>query len=140
MSDLIGGPEVLRALADGFDVLWRSPEWSGDNWHSMLNDWCLDAKEILDERCYREDTESYQPVIFKIKPKTITINGVEVPAPDNGTMKEDDICWHITGAYECGYSNHKFDPDCQYILGVWSTEEKIKQVVSALKQLIHTKP
>ncbi|HAV5378547.1 TPA: hypothetical protein JI095_00525 [Acinetobacter baumannii] len=73
---------------------------------------------------------------FRFKPQTIKLNGVEVPAPDTDKMTEDDICWHITGAYECGYANHKFDPDHPYILGVWSTEEKIKQVVAALRSVL----
>lgn len=80
MSELISGKEALIALANGEEVEWRSPEWSGYNWHSVLTSphTCIGAVEILNETYHREDTGSDQPVVFRLKPRTVNLNGVDV--------------------------------------------------------------
>ncbi|MDK2220887.1 hypothetical protein [Acinetobacter baumannii] len=119
---LISGAEAKLAWANG-EALQINKKDTHFGFIDMRNDYSLGVF----------DNEDYE---FRLKPQSIKLNDVEVPAPDTDKMTEDDICWHITGAYECGYANHKFDPDHPYILGVWSTEEKIKQVVAALRSVL----
>ena len=66
MTNLISGKEALIALANGEEVEFKCGDMS------WLN---FDAKqqplEILIDK----------NVVFRLKPRTITINGIEVPAP-----------------------------------------------------------
>ena len=73
---------------------------------------------------------------FRLKPKTITINGIEVPAPFE--PKEGEIYWFITDS-ECGYNWVENKPSCRVGIAAWRTEDEIKQVVAALKTIFKTK-
>ena len=79
---------------------------------------------------------------FRLKPRTILINGIEVPAPFE--PKEEDQYWYLDSNDPQGYNtdirNHeemfsqfKKTAFCQ--IGLWRTEEEIKQVVAALRQV-----
>ena len=124
MSELISGKEAFNAALDGKGVLWR--HINNDLWleWSKNTAWCIEALEC----------NSYQ---FKLKPKTITINGIEVPAPFE--PKIDDGFWHISTENDGGYAWQHFENrgvDYQYIqFGTWRTEDEIKQVVSALRSI-----
>ena len=134
MSELISGKEALIALANGFDVLWRSPDWSGDSWHSLLTGLSLTAEEIFTETHHREDTGSDQKVIFKIKPRTITINGIEVPAPFE--PKDGELYWHVFPACAIGYKSKLYQTThVSNQMGAWRTESDIKKVVAALREV-----
>lgn len=63
MSKLISGKEALIALANGEKVLIRSRHW--DNFDDLTQDFSLNVF-FMDE---------YE---FKLKPRTITINGIEL--------------------------------------------------------------
>ena len=121
MSELISGKEALIALANGEEVECRAYEknWiNANNNHHPLS-------------LFFDD--SFQ---FRLKPRTITINGIEVPAPFE--PKEGDDYWYMT-------SYGKIDTDVwcsdlrdngRYSLfGVYRTEAEIKQVVSALRSV-----
>ena len=70
--------------------------------------------------------------LFRLKPNTITLNGVEVPAPFE--PKDGDEVWFLNDDSEVGYGslNH-YSGDIESFFGWWHTEEEIKQVVEALR-------
>lgn len=73
---------------------------------------------------------------FRLKPRTISINGIEVPAPFE--PKEGEWFYFIKADSENGYSSRKLHDDTpKYLtlLGAWRTEEEIKQVVATLRQV-----
>ena len=62
MSELISGKEALIALANGEEVEWRHPE----------RDW------FKAPQCNMRTQDFFSGVYqFRLKPRTITINGVE---------------------------------------------------------------
>lgn len=136
MSELINSQEVFAALSQGRDVLWRSPEWSTtDTWHSLLTGLLLTAEEIATATYHREDTGSDQKIVFKIAPQTITINGIELPAPFK--PKEGEKFWFIHSdsslRYESYIRGSVEEVYQQY--GAWRTEEEIIHVSAALKNI-----
>ena len=107
---LISGKEALIALADDRDV-----EYLDEN----LNEWvCMDMAHHFKRK-------------FRLKPRTILINGIEVPAPFE--PKEYEDCYMLTDLYEHGYTRTSW----KYSKSVpaWRTKEEIKQVVAALRQV-----
>ena len=122
MSELISGKEALIALANGEEVERRAYEkdWiNANNKHNPL-------------RLFFDD--SFQ---FRLKPRTITINGIEVPAPFK--PKHGEIFWHVDVREICSY-NHKqecMDSDEYLQLGAWRTENEIKQVVAVLRSVFN---
>lgn len=123
---LISGKEALIALANGEDVLWRT-------------------KTDAEVKCFKKQTPDLEIVLsgncdyrFWIKPHTITINGIEVPAPFE--PKESGIFWTLSTNYVCGYVEilcYRNDEQGNRLIqfGAWRTEEEIKQVVAALRQV-----
>ena len=65
MSELISGKEALRALVDGKEV----ENFNGSAWWSVDESWEVGA--FLSDRK------------FRLKPRTIMLNGIGVPAPDH---------------------------------------------------------
>ena len=106
MSELISGKEALIALANGEEVqfcdhmgVWHN---AGIHTHAIglfLND------------CYE----------FRLKPRTITINNIEVPAPFE--PKDDD---EKENSYVITLGGEKFH---------WRAPSDYKQVVSALRSV-----
>ena len=111
---LISGKDALIALANGEEVEYKS-----------INGWShakhLHAYEFL----------GMYPK-FRIKPRTITINGIEVPAPFE--PKECEEYWYITGC-KLGYGEAKNRDGYRVGIAAWRTEDEIKQVVAALRQV-----
>ena len=113
---LISGKEALIALANGEDVEWRHPE----------RDW------FKAPQCSMRTQDFFSGVYqFRLKPRTITINGIEVPAPFEPNEFED--CYMLSDLYEHGYTKTSW----KYSKSVpaWRTKEEIKQVVAALRQV-----
>ena len=79
------------------------------------------------------DLDFYQ---FRLKPQTITINGIEVPAPFE--PKEGETYWFITDS-ECGYNWVENKEGCRVGIAAWCTEGEIEQVVAALRQVFGKK-
>ena len=129
MSELISGKDALIAVANGEDVeYWceKDPRIQ-KRWTSIknLNEYKLSY--------FLEDNPRFE---FRLKPSTITINGIEVPAPFE--PKDGDEFWILFESHysPCGYK--LVLPDSQYselCYGAWRTEEEIKQVVSALRSI-----
>ena len=125
MSELISGKEALIALANGGDVIYINTFYK----EKPTRYWG-DAKECTVEQFFNGEW------IFKIKPRTITINGVEVPAPFE--PKEDCQVWIIDDGKtdNCREYNYEVEGDERNtFIGMWRTEEEIKQVVSALRSV-----
>lgn len=128
MSELISGKEALIALANGEDVLYIGKSYEG----KPDSIWGY-AKEVEVED-FLNDVWS-----FKLKPRTITINGIEVPLPFE--PKEDCDVFILNDSRPSGYQSYEFDvTDTEAVFfGVWRTEEEIKQVVAALRSIFGKK-
>ena len=128
MTNLISGKEALIALANGEQV-----ECS-----------CASLKDANEKYWTQENITNFtindflgKHWIFRrkprtIKPRTITINGIEVPAPFE--PKEGETYWYITDS-ECGYDWVENKEGCRVGIAAWRTEDEIKQVVAALRQV-----
>ena len=110
MSELISGKEALIALSNNQEVEYFD--------------------EKLGEWVYMDMTHHFKRD-FRLKPRTITINGIEVPAPFE--PKEYEDCYMLTDLYEHGYTRTSW----KYSKSVpaWRTEEEIKQVVEAIRSV-----
>lgn len=120
---LISGKEALIALANGEDVEWRHPE----------RDW------FKAPQCSMRTQDFFSGVYqFRLKPRTILINGIEVPAPFE--PKDGDKFFYLNDGEEVGYivctHDWGFDPS-ELNFGAWRTEEEIKQVISALRFVLN---
>jgi len=121
MSELISGKEALIAICDGIDVEHRMVGVSefGDN---------PKTKYLLLDNFLNGSFE------FRLKPRTITINNIEVPAPFE--PKDGDVVFVLANANPNGFSSFIFNSDFFIInFGTWRTESEIKQVVEALRSV-----
>ena len=119
MSELISGKEALIALANGEKVELQA---LGDmNWYDSTQ-WTVG--ELL---CFKGR--------FRLKPRTITLNGIEVPAPFK--PKNSESAWVVDSATPLGYRNI-FHHGCGVHFMCWRTEDEIKQVVAALRTIFKT--
>ena len=117
MTNLISGKEALIALANGQEVQIESNK----QWVSVEN---CQVYQFLYKNC------DYK---FRLKPRTITINGIEVPAPFEPKVGEE--YWFIADYVSSGYSDTQEGTGINSSIGKWKSEEEIKQVVAALRQI-----
>ena len=110
MSELISGKEALIALANDQEVEYFD--------------------EKLGEWVYMDITHHFKRD-FRLKPRTITINGIEIPAPFK--PKEGELYYYLSFEMEGGYSSWS-QLGCEQG-GAWRTESEIKQVVAALHEV-----
>ena len=120
MSKLISGKEALIALANGEGVECRA---YGKNWINANN-------KHHPLSLFFDD--SFQ---FRLKPRTITINGIEVPASFNGQLAHKQYAYVLSTAHPKGYDGIKFYDGNVQPLFCWTDEDEIKQVVSALRSV-----
>lgn len=116
MSELISGKEALESILNGIDVQYLNP----------FNQWddsaiAISVMDFLD--CKFK---------FRLKPRTITINGIEVPAPFK--PKYGDTAFVLSKGCK-GYRKVIYKAATYSVFGAWRTEEEIKQVVSALRSV-----
>ena len=118
MSELISGKEALIALANGEEVEYLY----GTKWESVTGNQILITAITGDK------------FKFRLKPRTITINGIEAPAPFEPCAEDDCRAYVIdtrnVNGYDWQHSSH-----CNPNHIVWRTEEEVKQVVSALRSV-----
>lgn len=76
MSELISGKEALIALANGEDV----QQWNGSIFWDIDKNWQVSV-------FFQEGRK------FRLKPRTITINGIEVPKPN-----KPESCYSSNGS------------------------------------------
>ena len=120
MTNLISGKEALIALANGEEVEYYKHEWLDVNRLSVRDLTSLDSM-------YK----------FRLKPRTITINGIEIPKPFEPKLGER--YYVLQPCNESGWMGE----DCVDMefentwsqFGAWRTEDEIKQVVEALRQV-----
>ena len=118
MSELISGKEALIALANGKEVEYLY----GTEWESVTGNQILITAITCDK------------FKFRLKPRTITINGIDVPA--SFEPKVGDRVWFICDDEDIGYAkSESYGFGIKSFYGWWRTEEEIKQVVSALRQV-----
>lgn len=131
MSDLISGKEALIALANGEKVGIHISGYKESYWIN-LRETRINTDEILNEK-----DRKGQELKFRINPKTITINGIEVPAPFKPEVGEE--YFYLNLQRECLYAakifNRNHSDNSAIELGAWRTEDEIKQVVEALRSI-----
>ena len=129
---LISGKEALIALANGETVQKKTDSWHSDCWLD------ISKKEPFNLDCFLSGLNRHGDTIeFRLKPRTITINGIEVPAPFE--PKGGETYWCFSTQTVIGYGHNVYESeraDRRFInMGAWRTEEEIKQVVAALRQI-----
>ena len=123
MTNLISGKEALIALANGEDVESR---------HRAIDKVWSNAKCLLLVKSFLDPATLFD---FRLKPRTITINGIEVPAPFEPSI--GDAIFVLCPYYGCGYRHDYYQEDRKPCIrfGAWRTEDEIKQVVEALRHV-----
>ena len=127
MSKLISGKEALIALANGEDVEVKHPhdKWY-ENWESLNSS---GGKFFL--LYLLDETTGYK---FRLKPRTITINNIEVPACGTD-YKPHTFMFVLNSLKPCEYSKVILDESDEIPPYWWKSEEEIKQVVSAFRSI-----
>ena len=118
---LISGKDALIALANGEEVEFFKER--DQKWEVIRG---LPVCSVLEERFK-----------FRLKPRAITINGIEVPAPFEPKIGE--YVYFISSDEVKGYAETTLvDTEMNWgfvQFGAWRTEEEIKQVVAVLRQV-----
>ena len=126
MSELISGKDALIALANGESVQCANAVTL--NWSDVDGDCHIDLFTTAKNR-------NGFDFVFRLKPRTITLNGIEVPAPFE--PKEGETYWCFSTQTVIGYGHNVYESeraDRRFInMGAWRTEEEIKRVVSTLR-------
>ena len=124
MSELISGKEAKLAWAEGVTVQVAT---GANSFRTLVSS---DDLGIFDRGNY-----------FRLKPRTITINGIEVLAPFE--PKVGEIYWCFSTQTCIGYGHNIYESkeqDGRFVnLGAWRTEEEIKQVIATLRSVFNTK-
>ena len=125
MSELINGKEALIALVNGEEVEYF------DTRETFKSIGWTDAKGMQAWLFIQSTDGLYK---FRIKHKTILLNGIEVPAPFE--PKDGERVWFICDDNDFGYAkSESYGDDIKSFYGWWRTEDEIKQVVSALRSI-----
>ena len=123
MSKLISGKEAFDAAYNGCEAQWR---WTGKDveWRELEGGTAFSINELKGGACE-----------FRLKPRTITINGIEVPAPFE--PKGGDMVWCLNELSEKGYeASTAYDSDdFTAHIAYWRTESEIIQVLLALRSV-----
>ena len=77
MSKILTGKEALIALAEGKTI----ENWNGSIWWDVEGTWQLDVFLKTDRK-------------FRLKPHTITINGVDIEAPEKNDDPDLELLEH----------------------------------------------
>ena len=116
MSELISGKEAKLAWANGEDVECM-----------LLNKWGKLGGSTPLSIFDRDEVK------FLLKPRIITINGIEVPKNIKKHDK-DDVVWVINTSCENWY-DWIYGSDCDSSTLYWETEQEVKQVIEALRSI-----
>ena len=115
---LISGKEAKLAWANNKEVEYMP-----------LNKWNLLGGSTPLSIFDRDDVK------FRLKPRTITINGIEVPAPAEDEDYHHQGIWILNSLEPKEYGYVVLDITDELPRYWWRTEEEIKQVVSALRSV-----
>lgn len=124
---LISGKEALTKVTEGIVQYKCDEDPVADRWTTITGDfWDQYSLGI-----FLNEGTTWK---FRLKPRTITINGIEVPAPFK--PEDGDQFWHLYPSMGRGYNfTVSIDSDHYQQFGAWRTEDEIKQVVAALRQV-----
>lgn len=121
-NEILSGKQALIALANGEEVQLRQSE--NHDWKS--SDDCV---------AYHFKNNSFE---FRVKPRTIKINEIIVPAPFQPKFGDD--YYYILPTNDSGFSSNIWadEPHDRAVakFGTWHTEDEIKQVVAAYRKPI----
>ena len=120
MSELISGKEALIALANGQEIEARHKQ-IGMGWSNAMTLNLFSFHSTLFE--------------FRLKPRTISINGIEMPAPAEDEDYHHQGIWILNSLEPKEYSYVVLDITDELPRYWWRTEEEIKQVISGLRQV-----
>ena len=123
MSGLISSNAAKLAWANGEQL--QVAHLTQKAWETLTDNYML---SVFDDDSY----------VFRLTPRTITINGIEVPC-NKSKHDKDSVVWIISTASENWY-DWIYGSDCDSNTLYWETEEEIKQVVAALRQIFREKP
>ena len=125
MSELISGKEALIALANDQDVEYMDTSGTFESlgWSNAFG---LGTNLFFLGRFK-----------FRLKPRTITINGIEVPAPFEPKMNQKYFYLYTENmsGYGDDYYGENLITKMRVQFGAWRTEDEIKQVVAALRSV-----
>ena len=126
MSKLISGKEAFDAAYNGCEAQWR---WIGKDgeWRELEVGTVFSINDLKGGACE-----------FRLKPRTITINGIEVPAPADDKDYHHQGIWILNSLEPKEYGYVVLDITDELPRYWWYTEEEIKQVVSALRSIFKT--
>lgn len=116
---LISGAEALRALADGKEVEANNSDFG--YWIDARN---LSVKDFFDDIH-----------IFRLKPQTIKVE-LELPKPFE--PEEDCHVYILDDGKTDGYRRYSYEvhgDKGNTFIGIWRTEDEIKQVVEQLRKI-----
>lgn len=128
MSELISGEIALSKVHTG------QVQYKCDNDPSIQDRWTTITDHFWDQYHLGLFLNKDTSFKFRLKPRTITINGIEVPAPFK--PKDDCMVYIIDDGKTQNYRAYNYcleEDDGFCWIGVWRTEEEIKQVVAALR-------
>ena len=126
MSELISGKEALTRVAEGI-VQYKCDEAPiADRW-TTITDHFWDQYNL---GVFLNENTTWK---FRLKPRTITLNNIEVPVPFE--PKEGEVFWHIFPTLGQGYGWCYGEDESMKQFGAWRTEDEIKQVVAALRKI-----
>ena len=128
MSELISGKEALIALVNGEAV-----EYWSENHPSSQKRWT--TIKSLDEYRLSYFLDEKTKFEFRLKPRTISINGIEVPAPAGDKDYHHQGIWILNSLEPKEYGYVVLDITDELPRYWWKSEEEIKQVVAALRQV-----
>lgn len=133
-ENLIGGTVALQAVLNGQTVQLSLEPWEKKHWDDFIP-----GIDETSTKVFFTEFHGEQKVFFRIKPKTININGIEVPAPFKPNV--DEKFWHLYPSMGRGYNfTTSIDSDHYEQFGAWRTEKEIKQVVEALRKVLGVQP
>ncbi|WP_180039350.1 hypothetical protein [Acinetobacter sp. YH12100] len=123
---LISGKEALTKVTEGIVQHKCDEDPVADRW-TTITDHFWDQYNL---GVFLNENTTWK---FRLKPCTISINGIEVPAPFK--PKDGDKTYYLNDGMRNGYRESEHLEHFKYHFGAWRTEEEVKQVVSALRQV-----
>lgn len=127
---LISGAEALRALADGKEVDVHESTYKNEVWFN-LKETKFTPAEILAEKVRNKP----YTLTFRLKPQTIKVE-LELPKPFEPV--EDCHVYILDDGKTDGYRRYSYEvhgDKGNTFIGIWRTEEEIKQVVEQLRKI-----
>ena len=125
---LISGKEALTKVTEGTVQYKCDEDPVADRW-TTITDHFWDQYNL---GVFLNENTTWK---FRLKPRTILINGIEVPAC-GVDYKPHTFMFVLNSLEPCEYSKIMLDESDEIPPYWWSTEDEIKQVVAALRQVL----